>query len=132
MTRSRAAMAAAATVLCLAAGCTAGGRTTGEQTTATGSAGTAPLPTRAPTASPAGPPDGTSRPVADPVYPAYGNPRIDVRHYDLDLRWDPATRVLTGAATLTVRAVVDLDDIALDFTDALTVDAATVDGDAVR
>jgi aminopeptidase N len=132
MTRSRAAVVAAAAVLCLAASCTAGGRTTDEQTTATGPAGTTPLPTRAPTASPAGPPDGTSRPVADPVYPAYGNPRIDVRHYDLDLSWDPATRLLTGAATLTVRAVVDLDDIALDFTDALTVDAATVDGDAVR
>jgi aminopeptidase N len=133
MTRTHAApraavlAAALAAAVCLAsAGCTAGDRAEPTGPSAD------PLPTRAPTATPTAPADGTSRPVADPVYPDYGNPKIDVRHYDLDLRWEPATRTLTGSAALTIRAVTELDDVALDFSDALTVDGATVNGTAVR
>lgn len=71
---------------------------------------------------------GASAPVADPVFPAYGNPAIDVLHYGLDLGWNPARRTLTGTAKLTVRAVKDDDTITLDFGRALKVDGVTVAG----
>ena len=88
------------------------------------------LPTRP---APGPPPtlDGRSNPVADPVYPAYGNPAIDVLRYQLDLAWDPAGRQLSGTATLTVRPVRPLTEITLDFASGYTVDSATVDGAAV-
>src|SRR5688572_28970218 len=59
------------------------------------------LPTRP--APPPAPADGTSEPVADPVYPAFGNPAIDVIRYSLALDWSASTRTLAGTATLTVR-----------------------------
>ncbi|HEY2947006.1 MAG TPA: M1 family metallopeptidase [Micromonosporaceae bacterium] len=131
MTRTRGAAPTPARILgpclalCLAsAGCTVGGPSPGTAST--------PLPTQAPTAAGSGTPDGTSAPVADPVYPDYGNPKIDVRHYDLALAWNPGGRTLSGTATLTIRATTDLTEVALDFSDALTVDSATIDGIAVR
>jgi aminopeptidase N len=90
-----------------------------------------PLPTRPPSSAPPAP-DGRSQPVADPVYPAYGNPHVDVLRYALDLSWDPPARRLTGTATLTLRAVRELDEIALDFASAYRVDRATVDGADAR
>src|SRR5437763_1059136 len=48
---------------------------------------------------------GRSDPVADPLYPGRGNADLDVLHYDLVLGWVPGTKLLTGAATLTVSAV---------------------------
>lgn len=86
-----------------------------------------PLPTR-PAPSAAAALDGRSTPVADPVYPAYGNPAIDVLRYQLDLAWDPATRVLAGTATLTVRPTTGAAGFTLDFSGAYTVDGVTVDG----
>ncbi len=97
-------------------------------------AGSAPVdPTALPTRPAPSPPpalDGRSTPVADPVYPDYGNPAIDVLRYQLDLTWDPAARMLTGSATLTLRPVRPLAEIALDFAAGYTVDRATVDGTA--
>jgi aminopeptidase N len=72
--------------------------------------------------------DGESVPVADPVYPAYGNPAIDVLHYGLAVSWAPTTKTFTGQATVKLRAVTDLTSISLDFSSAYTVDQATVDG----
>ncbi|HEX4817279.1 MAG TPA: M1 family metallopeptidase [Nonomuraea sp.] len=72
---------------------------------------------------------GRSRPVADPLYPAYGNPSIDVLHYDLALDWKPRARTITGTATLTIRAARPIDRVRLDFGRALTVDRVAV-GDA--
>ncbi|MFG1708967.1 M1 family metallopeptidase [Nonomuraea sp. M3C6] len=72
---------------------------------------------------------GRSKPVADPVYPAYGNPSIDVLHYDLALTWKPGTRTLSGTAKLTLRAAKPITAVKLDFGRALKVDQATV-GDA--
>src|SRR5262245_1963228 len=46
------------------------------------------LPTRPAPSVP--PPDGSSDPVSDPVYPDRGNPLVDVRRYDLTLAWAPA------------------------------------------
>ncbi|WP_049562481.1 M1 family metallopeptidase [Nonomuraea sp. SBT364] len=75
---------------------------------------------------------GRSQPVQDPVYPAYGNPSIDVLHYGLELGWQPSGRSLTGTATLTVRAVERLSEIRLDFGRALKIDEVTVGGKAVK
>ncbi|MER6947745.1 M1 family metallopeptidase [Nonomuraea sp. NPDC000554] len=82
-------------------------------------------------AVPGVPDKGRSEPVADPVYPAYGNPAIDVLHYGLRLDWKPSRRLLTGTALLTVRAVKKIDKITLDFGRALRVDEVTVAGTRV-
>ncbi len=69
---------------------------------------------------------GRSAPVADPIYPAYGNPSIDVLHYGLDLSWD--TKTFAGQATIRLRAAADLTAITLDFSPAYTIDSTVVDG----
>ncbi|MBN1171360.1 MAG: M1 family metallopeptidase [Micromonosporaceae bacterium] len=91
------------------------------------------LPSALPTKSPppiAAPADGVSTPVADPVYPGFGNPALDVQHYDLALAWSPAEKTLTAKATLTVRVTRPVEAIVLDFSRAYAVDSATVDGRA--
>jgi aminopeptidase N len=75
-----------------------------------------------------GPQDGLSTPRADPVYPDYGNPALDVLRYDLALTWTPSRRELAGTATLTIRAVTAVPELVLDFSEAYAVDAATLDG----
>jgi aminopeptidase N len=93
-----------------------------------------PVPQPAPAASSTPGPDytswkaGVSAPVADPLYPEHGNPSIDILHYGLDLSWEPATKVFTGAATLRARAATDVNEIKLDFSSAMTIDLVTVDG----
>jgi aminopeptidase N len=82
------------------------------------------LPTKS--APPAGPVDGTSQPAADDVYRGYGNPAIDVLHYDLTVDWKPATQTLTGTATLTIRVARPVNEIELDFTDGFTVSEAVL------
>lgn len=71
---------------------------------------------------------GRSTPVADPLYKEYGNPALDVLHYGLDLTWVPGRSQLSGTATLTIRAVKPVREIALDFARTFTVSDATVDG----
>jgi aminopeptidase N len=98
----------------------------------------APPPTAGPTRTPPveapgpaaafGPDDGLSIPRGDPVYPNFGNPSLDVLRYELALTWTPSRRELAGTATLTIRAVSAVREIALDFSDAYAIDAATVDG----
>ena len=83
-------------------------------------ASTAPAASIPPAAStsPAAPADfaaGRSAPVADDMYPQYGDPATDVLHYGLDLKWDPKTTVLTGTATLAVRAAKPTDHFVLDL-----------------
>ena len=65
--------------------------------------------------------------VGDPYYPLDGNGGYDVRHYDLDLRYDPATDVLAGTATIIARATQDLSAFDLDFV-GMHVRGITVDG----
>ncbi|WP_426504175.1 M1 family metallopeptidase [Dactylosporangium sp. McL0621] len=72
--------------------------------------------------------DGTSAPVADPLYPAYGNPALDVLHYDLALTWAPQPRTLTGTATIRVRVVRAVPSLRLDFSSAYTLGNISVDG----
>jgi len=64
--------------------------------------------------------------IGDPYYPTYGNGGYDVSHYDLDLRYQPATDTLTGTTTITATATQGLTSFDLDF--ALNVSKVTVDG----
>jgi aminopeptidase N len=88
--------------------------------------------TTAPPPTPAALNAGLSTPEADPLYPAYGNPDLDVLSYQLTLAWSPPTRVLTGTATLIIRPTTDVTELSLDFVDSYTVDGASVDGVAQR
>jgi aminopeptidase N len=75
-------------------------------------------------------PDGTpgAAGIGDPYFPLDGNGGYDVRHYDLDVRYDPVTDVLTGVATIEARARQDLSSFNLDFV-GLEIRSLTVDGD---
>ena len=65
--------------------------------------------------------------IGDPYFPLDGNGGYDVRHYMLDVAYDPDTDVLTGKATISARATQNLSSFNLDF-DGLTVRSITVDG----
>ncbi len=65
--------------------------------------------------------------LGDPHLPLAGNGGYDVRHYDLDVRYAPATDELTGHATLLATATQHLSRFNLDLT-GLTVDAVRVGG----
>ena len=65
--------------------------------------------------------------IGDPYFPLYGNGGYDARHYDLDVRYDPATDVLAGVATMRARATQDLSSFNLDLS-GLTVRRVQVDG----
>jgi hypothetical protein len=83
-----------------------------------------------PTESNAGHEPGWSQPKADPLYPSYGNPDLDVLSYNLNLTWAPATNTLGGIATLKIRPTRDVTQLSLDFADSYTVDGVMVDGTA--
>ncbi len=85
--------------------------------------GSTPASRSAPTGEPCG--DIAGR--CDPYFPAAGNGGYDVRHYDLDVRYDPAARTITGAARISAAAIAPLARFHLDL-HGLTVDAVTVDG----
>jgi aminopeptidase N len=115
----RRAAAALTALLAVLAGCTAPPRT--------------PPPNPIVSALPAPAADaGRSDPVADPLYPDYGNPALDVLHYRLDLSWSPGQTELTGTATLTIRTVRPVTALALDFAPGLTVDGVNLDGVATQ
>ena len=69
--------------------------------------------------------------LGDEYFPLDGNGGYDVRHYDLQLAYAPATDVLTGVATITATATQDLSSFNLDLDD-LTVRAVHVDGRRAR
>lgn len=80
----------------------------------------------APVQSRTAPADEGAPGVGDPYYPDYGNGGYDVSHYKLNLKYQPATDLLEGEATLTAKAGRRLTRFNLDF--ALTVSAVTVNG----
>ncbi|WP_157063561.1 M1 family metallopeptidase [Luteipulveratus mongoliensis] len=55
------------------------------------------------------------RPEADPYLPGHGDPSYAVTNYDLDLDYALENNHLSGRATLTLRACVDLDELTLDL-----------------
>ncbi|MFC5003792.1 M1 family metallopeptidase [Dactylosporangium cerinum] len=63
--------------------------------------------------------------LGDPHLPLAGNGGYDVRHYDLDVRYSPATDELTGRTTILAAATQHLSRFDLDLT-GLTVDAVRV------
>ena len=65
--------------------------------------------------------------VGDPYFPLDGNGGYDVRHYLLDLDYDPTTDVLSGTATITARATQNLSSFNLDF-EGLTVRSIKING----
>ena len=67
--------------------------------------------------------------VGDPYFPAYGNGGYDVQHYDLAIRYAPATNLLRGVATIDALATQDLSCFSLDLA-GLKVLAVQVNGEA--
>ena len=65
--------------------------------------------------------------VGDPYFPLDGNGGYDVKHYLLDVRYDPSTDLLQGRATLRARATQHLSRFNLDLDGALAVTSAKVD-----
>src|SRR5689334_19016855 len=63
----------------------------------------------------------------DPYFPAAGNTGYDVAHYDLDLRYDPASKALDATANLVATSTTALRSFNLDLRD-LTVTKVTVNG----
>ncbi len=64
----------------------------------------------------------------DPYFPAAGNGGYDVRHYDLDLRYQPETKALSARARISARVKTEnLRSFSLDLRD-LTVSSVQVDG----
>jgi aminopeptidase N len=53
--------------------------------------------------------------LGDEYYPDYGNSGYDVSHYDIRLRYTPATDKLTGTTTILATATQDLSRFNLDF-----------------
>jgi aminopeptidase N len=79
--------------------------------------------------------DDDARPGApgagDPYYPLDGNGGYNVRHYDLDLKYNPADDRLRGVATISARATQDLSRFNLDFV-GLRVHKVWVDHERAR
>ena len=67
-----------------------------------------------------------SRGVGDPYFPSAGNGGYDVESYELEMDYVPATRALTGVATITATATEDLRSFSLDLR-GLDVTEVTVD-----
>ena len=65
--------------------------------------------------------------VGDEYFPLYGNGGYDVKHYRLNISYDPATDRLVGVATIRARATQNLSRFNLDFV-GLTVRSITVNG----
>jgi aminopeptidase N len=88
-----------------------------------------------PSDAPAGVPRCGPEPTAgalgagDPYFPKYGNGGYDVQHYDLAIRYAPATRVLRGVAAIEAEATQELSCFSLDL-DGMTVRSVEVNGAA--
>ena len=67
--------------------------------------------------------------AGDPYFPKYGNGGYDVQHYDLAIRYAPATHVLRGVATIEAEATQELSCFSLDL-DGMTVRSVEVNGAA--
>ncbi|MFE0463666.1 M1 family metallopeptidase [Kitasatospora sp. NPDC058965] len=64
--------------------------------------------------------------AGDPYYPTYGDGGYRISHYDLRLKYQPATDQLEGTATLLATATQDLSSFDLDF--ALNISEVLVNG----
>lgn len=82
----------------------------------------------APASAAAFSPGGDS--LGDSLLPQVGNGGYDARHYDIDLRYDPAANRLEPGtrAVMVARSRKALSRVSLDFQRELTVSEVTVDG----
>ncbi|MFJ1864064.1 M1 family metallopeptidase [Streptomyces sp. NPDC088097] len=69
--------------------------------------------------------------LRDPYFPRAGNGGYDVRHYDLDLGYDPSDGRLAGTAVITARAEQGLSSFNLDLS-GLKVEGVRVQGEGAR
>src|SRR3569623_534462 len=76
-------------------------------------------------ASPSGTPGAPG--AGDPYYPLDGNGGYDVQHYDLAIKYAPATDALAGVVRIQTRVTQLLSAFILDL-DGLTIRSITVDG----
>ena len=76
---------------------------------------------------PARPASGTGDGVGDLLFPALGNPGLDVTHYDIDLAFDPARDTIEGVVGLDVTLTEDRREVTLDAV-GLDIAEVTVDG----
>jgi aminopeptidase N len=65
--------------------------------------------------------------AGDRLFPTIGNGGYDVRHYDLSLSYDPATKRLQGTAAIEASALQDLSEFSLDLYN-MPVSSVLVDG----
>lgn len=70
---------------------------------------------------------GAGEGLGDPYFPDAGNTGYQVDHYHLQIGYDPASKQLTGLATIQATATADLARFSLDFS-GLTVRSVTVAG----
>ena len=72
-----------------------------------------------------------SKSLGDPIFPQIGNGGYDVRAYEVDLDYDPASNKLQAGTRTTITAVAtqNLSRFSLDFQRDLTISSVTVDGD---
>jgi hypothetical protein len=68
-----------------------------------------------------------ARTLGDSLLPLLGNGGYDVQHYDLDIAYDPATKLMDSTATITAVATQDLSEFSYDLR-GLTVTSVTVKG----
>ena len=75
------------------------------------------------------PPTGSpgSPGVGDPFFPFGGNGGYDIRHYHLDLTWQPDSKLLTGSETILATATQALSSFDLDLR-GFTVKGVRVNG----
>lgn len=69
--------------------------------------------------------------AGDLLFPALGNPGLDVQHYDLAVRYEPATDQLSGSVGIDLVLTEDRSEITLDSTDPLVSEVA-IDGVPVQ
>jgi aminopeptidase N len=65
--------------------------------------------------------------VGDAYFPLAGNGGYDVKHYSLDIRYDPATKAFAGETEIEARALASLSRFNLDLR-GFTVRSVKVDG----
>ncbi|WP_301178004.1 M1 family metallopeptidase [Actinomadura geliboluensis] len=84
------------------------------------------------TAAPAGAAAARFTPGApgagDPYFPDMGNGGYDVAHYDIGLKYDPATKGIQAVTKIKAKATQNLSRFDLDFLGPLKISSLTVDG----
>ncbi|GAA3944818.1 M1 family metallopeptidase [Actinomadura viridis] len=66
--------------------------------------------------------------AGDPYFPDMGNGGYDVAHYDIGLKYDPATKGVQAVTGIKARATQNLSRFNLDFLGPLTISALKVNG----